>query len=222
MNRSKTRQIGFKTNPPHWGLDFYRHTGVVEFLDTGEKVIFEPGDIGLSGPYPNLRVLDEEDRDSIYFSFELVEEQTEQIVLPSLLRLGTNYDALQETALAAARAWPIQPAKTQALLWTILWELVKFHDKVNPASNVSHPAVRNAIEIVELELSSDLKLPCLAERVGLASSSLSRLFHQQVGITLIAHLRKRRIERASFLLYSYGYAYQRNCLPRWNFRYPRL
>ena len=200
INQSSTRQIAFKTNPPHWGLDFYRHAGMVEFLDTGEKVTFEPGDIGIIGPSPNIRVFDEEDRDSIYFSFDLVGLQGEKIILPALLRMGNQYDMLQDMALDAVRAWPNQPTQTKALLWAILWELANSHGNFNPNPRIAHHAVRDAVEIIELELSSDLRLPYLADRVGLAASSLSRLFHKHVGITLIAHVRKRRIERASFLL----------------------
>ena len=200
ISRYPSKKQVFHHNTPNWGLDFYHSSGRIDFLERGETVVFTPGDIGITAPYPNIRVQDEDDRDSIYFGFTVPEAIQDLVILPSLMSVGEKFDPLQQMALDAVRAWTIQPTRAQALLWSILWEIARYHDMNYTTSGSSHPAVREVSEIIELELSEKLSLSHLASRVDLAPSTLSRLFHRQTGSTLVAYIRVRRIERASFLM----------------------
>ena len=105
-----------------------------------------------------------------------------------------------ELAIDAVRAWPVQPARTSALLWTILWEIARHHDLGFSDGQNLHRAVRTAMEIIALELGSKLTLGSLSKHVNLASTTLSHLFHSQTGLTLVSYIRKRRIDRAKFLI----------------------
>ena len=57
-----------------------------------------------------------------------------------------------------------------------------------------HPAVERAAYLLSSE-GQDMTIDQIARRAGLSSSRLSRLFKQQVGLTLVAYRNRRRVER---------------------------
>ncbi|MDO5402126.1 MAG: helix-turn-helix transcriptional regulator [Eubacteriales bacterium] len=60
--------------------------------------------------------------------------------------------------------------------------------------------VQDVMNHISLDITSDLSLSCLAEKLGINSSYLSNLFKKETNITLTAYVNAKRIERAIFLL----------------------
>ena len=187
-------------NVPHWGLDFCHSGGAVNFLDRNESLTYTPGCIMITSPHQRIRVVERDPRDALYFCFDVQELNSDYVKLPAVIDVGEKFTWLHEIAIDALRAWPVQPVRTSALLWTILWEIAQYHDLRVPESQVLRPAIRTVMEIIALELGQKLTLSELSKRVNLAPSTLSRLFHSQTGLTLISYIRKKRIEQAKFLV----------------------
>lgn len=74
-------------------------------------------------------------------------------------------------------------------------QLVKRHS----LSKYSH-YVGQAITLVQYDLSADLSLKSIAERLNVNGSYLSRLFHQEYGCTLTQFINQQRIEHSIHLL----------------------
>lgn len=99
-----------------------------------------------------------------------------------------------------------QPDHARAALWTLLWSLTAdghthapaAHDPRSPQPG--RPEITRALELVDHQLHQPLRLPALAQQVGLSVNHLIRLFRTQTGQTPAAYLRDRRAERARYLL----------------------
>jgi len=73
------------------------------------------------------------------------------------------------------------------------WRAYRFSAEVNPSTQV-HPAVARAARIVS-EADAPLPLGAIAQKAGLSPARLSRLFQQQVGVTLTAFRQQKCLER---------------------------
>lgn len=65
---------------------------------------------------------------------------------------------------------------------------------------IAHPVIVNAIEIMEGAVETPLKLPHIAERVGVSTRQLERLFRRYLGCSPTRHYTRTRLESARKLL----------------------
>jgi AraC-like DNA-binding protein len=86
------------------------------------------------------------------------------------------------------------------------WALLTAWEKHQSAQQVLgqdvHPAVERAARIIQAE-SEPLSLEDIADQVGLSPSRLSRLFHQQSGVSLVQFRQRQTLERF-YRLYGNG------------------
>jgi AraC-like DNA-binding protein len=73
------------------------------------------------------------------------------------------------------------------------WRAYQFSDELIPSTQV-HPAVARAARIVS-DATDPLPLDAVARAAGLSPARLSRLFQQQVGVTLTAFRQKKCLQR---------------------------
>lgn len=66
------------------------------------------------------------------------------------------------------------------------------------------PQVRRAVLFIDSELSSELSLKLIAEKLGMNPSYLSTVFKKETGMTVIDYINRRRMEHAASLLRSTG------------------
>lgn len=66
--------------------------------------------------------------------------------------------------------------------------------EASPATRAVHPAVDQAARLLHME-PSRYRLGSLADEVGLSPSRLSRLFAQQMGLTLVSYRQRRCLEK---------------------------
>ncbi|MBO3731990.1 AraC family transcriptional regulator [Glycomyces niveus] len=89
------------------------------------------------------------------------------------------------------------PARANAEAWALLWRFTR----LDPGPGAGHHrSVEAALAYVEEHLPAPITVPEIAAAVGLSHNHLTRLFHTATGTTVVAHVRRRRLERARHLL----------------------
>ena len=73
------------------------------------------------------------------------------------------------------------------------------------SENVYSKQILDALDYIYEHLHDKLSTAEIAEYVGLSPQYLSRLFHQEVGLTISAYIMDKRIESAENMLKSYDY-----------------
>lgn len=85
-------------------------------------------------------------------------------------------------------------------LWEILYQLHDGLIKHNPSEDVLHPAVKAAIELINLRRHQKLSTSELATEVGLSQSHLTRLFHKHLNTSIAKYIRQRKMEHLQYML----------------------
>jgi AraC family transcriptional regulator len=88
------------------------------------------------------------------------------------------------------------PHLARAELWSLLCHLIGRQGSRYDDALGLHPAVRTAVARIETRLREPLSVVELAEAVGLSHNHLGRLFRAQLGTTVVAYIRDRRMARA--------------------------
>lgn len=107
-----------------------------------------------------------------------------------LHRLSTHYAGLIENARTIKQSFRVQENMIRDFCL-----LVKRHS----LSKYSY-YVGQTITMIQYDLSADLKLKTIAEKLNVNSSYLSNLFHKEVGYTLTEYINRQRVNRGVHLL----------------------
>lgn len=101
--------------------------------------------------------------------------------------------------------WPRQQ-RASAFAWHLLWTLVDLVHQPQVAVDDStsihlrHPAVDQALKIIETRLNEPLRVSDNANEVALSHNQFIRVFRAATGLTPLAYIRARRIDQAVHLL----------------------
>ncbi|MFG3343261.1 helix-turn-helix domain-containing protein [Glycomyces sp. NPDC048151] len=87
------------------------------------------------------------------------------------------------------------PARAAAEAWALLW---RFTQLAPGPDSEGHQG--KALAYIEEHLPAPITVPEVAAAVGLSHNHLTRLFRDATGTTVVAHIRRRRLERARHLL----------------------
>ncbi len=180
-----------------WQVHLYPYACTAEL--GGVACTIRPGCATLTPPGAAMRYLLPARRSHLYSHFSVTGGAT--IAAPVLVDLGRRYDAL-EAGLQAAIPWtqaddPPQRQRAAARLWEVLWEIVGHAPRTTAVDPVA-----SARDLIESRLDRRIPIPWLAREVGLSQSQLQRRFKVDLGSTVIAWIRHRRIQRAAHLLRS--------------------
>jgi transcriptional regulator GlxA family with amidase domain len=85
-----------------------------------------------------------------------------------------------------------------AEVWAALWYVAGLSSPAE--ADRPHAAVASAISYIESHLADPLTVPDVARAAGISHNHLTRLFRAETGDTVVAHIRRRRLERARHLL----------------------
>ena len=180
-----------------WCLHLYRYHGGMRVQ--GNEFPIRPGFVSVTPPYATLEhQFDEPHCIHAFAHFSLPVSQGGQTIAV-MQDAGAEFDRLNAAFEEAIGFFPSSPRRAAVRVWDILWQLTGHAQPADPAAKL-HPAVRQTLQTIELNLSEPLSISDLARAVDLSHSHLSRLFRAEVGSTVIGHLRCRRIERACHLL----------------------
>ncbi|MFD8949338.1 helix-turn-helix domain-containing protein [Streptomyces xanthophaeus] len=119
--------------------------------------------------------------------------------VPVVQDAGALTPALSELLLRAVASAPHTPRRADAQVWDVLWQLA---DLAEPAGGGPrpHPAVAAAVAYIESRLAGPVTVPEIARAADVSHNHLLRLFRAETGGTVVAYLRRRRLERARHLL----------------------
>lgn len=127
------------------------------------------------------------------------------IILKTLLRKAAEYGGVHPIhlhRLSSHYADLIENTRTIKQSFSLQEDMIRDFCKLVKRHSLSKYSyyVGQAITMVQYDLSADLKLKTIAEKLNVNSSYLSTLFHKEVGCTLTDYINKQRIERSIHLL----------------------
>ncbi|ADB35217.1 transcriptional regulator, AraC family [Kribbella flavida DSM 17836] len=120
--------------------------------------------------------------------------------VPVVQDAGPAAPLLTDLLRSAIEASPSGSARVAAEVWTALWRIAELGTGDEDGRTGTHPAVAAAIAYVEANLARPLTVPELARVAGISHNHLTRLFHAEIGTTVVAYIRRRRLARARHLL----------------------
>jgi AraC-like DNA-binding protein len=181
--------------PDLWQLHLYRYEADLS-VDSTPHVI-HPGRVSLVPPGTTVRYRYRGRSEHLYAHLRLPADG-ERRTIPVMQDAGPELPALSAQMLQAVASWPRTPVRAIAEVWTVLWRVA--HLTPPPTAAGPHPAVTAAIAHIESRLADPLTVPAVARAAGVSHNHLTRLFHAATGDTVVAHIRRRRLERARHLL----------------------
>ncbi len=120
--------------------------------------------------------------------------------IPVMQDLGPEFGSIRAELQTLSSLYQIQPRRALARFWDILWQLTS----AGPLSATSHPhyhhIVYEAMNEIDMNLSSPLSVEKLAEELHVSQTHLNRLFKSATGYTAGKYIRDRRMETALHLL----------------------
>lgn len=180
--------------PDLWCLHLYRYEATVRIgeqvfpIRTGYASVI-PADMQMEyrfiGRSPHL-----------YAHFRLQRCAAGETQIPAMQDLGDAfgriYEQLEQVAQSGGR-------RASARLWDVLWQIAE-RGVPEAAGLLAHPAVCQAVTLIERHLGEPLRVAALASETGVSDGYLRQLFQASFGMTVIGYIRRRRVERSSHLL----------------------
>jgi AraC-like DNA-binding protein len=165
----------------------------------GEVFPIHPGSISVTPPDAQLEYSYRGRSVHAYAHFTL-ERGGSDVLIPAMQYQGDDFAALNRDFEHAVGTFSTQPARATARLWDVLWELVEYSKAPGTPAAHGHPAVAEAIKIIELRLGEPIAVASLAHQLDISHNHLTRLFQGEVKTSVVAYIRQRRMQRARHLL----------------------
>lgn len=179
-----------------WCLHLYRYQGRVKI--GADSFPITPGSIGITPPGALAEYVFDGRSTHGYVHFETpAGPQTE---LAPMLPAGKEFGAAWESFEEALGVFPRQPLRAEVKVWDLLLAHAERTQLQPSAEGALHPAVSQALKILETRMAGEVTVAGVAEEVGVSHNHLTRLFRQHLGKTVVAYLIERRLERAEHLL----------------------
>jgi len=184
-----------------WVLLLFQYHG--ELVVDGQRLVVAPGMAGVFPPDATLTIRYRGRSSHRYAHLALPTGRLGKDVPIAALRVlgraARDFDAGFEQAI---RAHVTSPERAKMVLWDLLWRLADAtrHDLPAAVSTRQHPHLTQAMELIELRLDGTVRIADLAREIGLSARHLGNHFHAAYGISPVAYVRQRRMERARLLL----------------------
>ncbi|GAA1361624.1 hypothetical protein GCM10009612_37320 [Streptomyces beijiangensis] len=178
-----------------WQVHLYGYEGELALGASVHPI--RPGRVSLIPPGTEVHYRYRGRSEHLYAHFRLPGVGTAHTV-PVMQDAGTEAPVLSTLLRQGVTAMPGSPAKAAAALWSALWQIVELSSPGRAEGPA--PAVATAMAHVEAGLAGPLTVPDIARAAGLSHNHLTRLFRAETGLTVVAYIRRRRLERAGHLL----------------------
>ncbi|NKE58704.1 helix-turn-helix transcriptional regulator [Lentzea sp. PSKA42] len=177
--------------PDLWQVHLYVYEGELEVGGTVHRIA--PGHASLVPPDTEVRYRYRGRSEHLYAHLRLT-GTAERHAAPVMQDAGPNRTLIARLMRGALAA---PSARAAAHLWTVLWQLT---DAVPAGRGEAADPVAVAAAHVEAHLATSLSVADIAKVAGVSHNHLTRLFRARTGTTVVAYLRRRRMERARHLL----------------------
>jgi len=188
--------------PGHWALHLYNYEAELRMGD--HKLKIKPNHASLTPA--NMPVEYRwHHRSSTSGSHLLLESPEDADVtdigyIPAIQDLGHDFEGFSRDFQTATACREMQPHRTQAIIWNMLWRLAsRGKSDVAPSPHI-HPTLQKALALIETRLGDTLRVADIARELDISHNQLTRLFQQQLGTTAVGHIRRQRVGRATHLL----------------------
>ncbi|MBM7788141.1 AraC family transcriptional regulator [Tenggerimyces flavus] len=181
--------------PDLWQLHLYQY--VAELTVDGTPYPIRPGHVSLVPPGAVVQYRYQGRSQHLYAHLRLG-RTGEPRSLPIMQDAGAETPILSALLLSAIAAWSSAPRRTESDVWAALWRVASL--AAPSRSERPHAAVAAAVAYIESHLAGPLAVPDIAAAAGVSHNHLTRLFRAETGDTIVAHVRRRRMERARHLL----------------------
>ncbi|MEU9161422.1 AraC family transcriptional regulator [Streptomyces sp. NPDC048424] len=182
--------------PDLWQLHLYRYSA--ELVVDGVLHAVRPGHVSLVPPGAEVRYRYRGRSEHLYVHLRLP-GAGEPVALPVVQDAGARTPAFSEVLLRAIAAAPSSPRRADAEVWSALWRLAELAEPAGRDSG-PHASLAGAVAYIESHLAERLLVPQVARAAGVSHNHLIRLFRAETGGTVVAYIRRRRMERARHLL----------------------
>lgn len=119
--------------------------------------------------------------------------------VPLLQDLGPALPGIRDLMTSAIGHSVGFAARSRADLWTVLLRLAEI-GRSHHTDDVSERYVAAAMSFIENYLADAITVPDVARAAGISHNHLTRLFRARTNSTVVAHIRARRVARATHLL----------------------
>ncbi|MFF3332831.1 helix-turn-helix domain-containing protein [Streptomyces sp. NPDC002888] len=181
--------------PDLWQLHLYNYVGALSVGGTVHAI--RPGHVSLVPPDTEVHFHYRGRSEHLYAHLRLSHAGTPHAV-PLMQDAGSEGALLADLLRQAVTAMPVHPARAAAEVWAVLWRLTHLTGSERAGSR--HPQVAAAQAYIEERLAGPLSVPDVARAAGSSHTHLTRMFRTETGLTVIAYIRRRRLERARHLL----------------------
>jgi AraC family transcriptional regulator len=184
-----------------WTLHFYTYKA--ELWVDGDLYYIKPYSISLVPPYSHVK---------FYFKtlncyhistfFKYTQEvEKKGIPFPCVMYLDEEtFQYCYGQIHHAAKDYPLQIKKAQVAIWNILWKLTDSMEEGYHREWKDPLPLDRAIQFIERNYSSKIKIPQIADYAGVTPTHLSRLFNKRFDTTVIAYVRRKRVSEAVYYL----------------------
>ncbi len=179
--------------PDLWQFHLYGY--VAELTVDGTTHAIRPGRVSLIPPGVRVEYRYRGRSEHLYAHFAAPRTGVQRRV-PVMQDAGAEarlLSTLLHRAVAADSA-----ARAVASVWTALWHVAELGPQEGQGRG--HAAVSAAVAHIESHLAGALAVPDIARAAGVSHNHLTRLFRAETGQTVVAYIRRRRLERARHLL----------------------
>ncbi|MDX1934879.1 MAG: helix-turn-helix transcriptional regulator [Capsulimonadales bacterium] len=183
--------------PDLWCLHFYPYTATVRLGDQFFPI--RPGFAGLIPPNTRIEYDYPAVSQHLFVHFRCVSTRPTERIL-AMQDLGTDFSRFYGRLEQAVRGVRYPAHRTQARVWDLLCELTERGGKAMEDTAITHPAVQFAVARIELRMGGTISVADLAREAQVSYSYLGRLFQAAFGMTVVAYIRARRMQRAEHLL----------------------
>ncbi|MGW2564210.1 helix-turn-helix domain-containing protein [Streptomyces sp. NPDC001514] len=182
--------------PGLWQLHLYRYAA--ELTVDGVVHAIRPGYVSLVPPGAVVKYRYRGRSEHLYVHLELP-GAGEAREIPVVQDAGAVTPSLSELLLGAIATAPRNPRRAEAEVWAALWRVAELAEPPGAGAR-PHASAAAAIAYIESNLAGRLTVPEVARVAGVSHNHLIRLFRAETGGTVVAYIRRRRMERARHLL----------------------
>lgn len=191
------KQVVEKYHMMHlWCIHVYRYHA--RLLISGEEFALYPGCATLIAPGAELEYHFDGLSPHTFVHFTMPPGAPGEDIwqVPALIDLGADLARI-ENALKHIGAGSGSDVRKQVLLWEVLWQLA---ERAAGSPERGHPSLEKARMLIDLRLNQSINVASLARECGISHNHLTRLFQKELGQSVMAYIRARRVERACHLL----------------------
>ncbi|MDD9375816.1 AraC family transcriptional regulator [Streptomyces sp. ZAF1911] len=191
-----TRALDVFRLPDLWQMHLYGYSAELTVDGVAHRI--RPGHVSLVPPGAVVAFRYEGRSQHLYAHFALPGTGP-RVVVPVVQEAGAQTPVLTELLSLAIAAAPRTPRRADAEVWGALWRVAALAEAAD-GERRPHRAVAAALAYIESHLAAPLTVPGIARVSGVSHNHLLRLFKAETGTTVVAYVRRRRMERARHLL----------------------